>query len=224
LEKPITRHVKDHQKLLVAKRILNGFNSGNIDEIKEIILESIPQDCEVNLTALNIKLMGGASIFILMNSLMEAIPNGCFRTSDTIVDDEGKVIIRFAFSGIKLYEMTFELWPAFLRPESTSMKSEEGKKSNMDIEKSSEEAISSGKSSADTTLSDNSTDNKDDNYSIASIDRTRALLDSMRLLVEKPRLNNYRGVVAMRLDENCKITGFDVNWKEVDDVGGVHGF
>jgi hypothetical protein len=225
------RSIKDNQKLLVVKRIMDCFNSGNIDEIKDIIYDSVPQDCEVNLTALNIRLMGGAAVFALMTSLAEAFPSGCFRTSDTLVDDDGKVFIRFVFSGIKLYELVFDTLPSFLGYHDSHRISQsleylmlssqsrhllapnilEASMVPMSSFYSPPFGVSNNLGSV-TAIGD--VQRISSPVCLVSVDRRNALLNSMGLLVKEPVQNSYQGVIVMTLNEACMIKSFDVNWKE----------
>jgi hypothetical protein len=95
--------------ILASKRIIDSFNIGDSDGIKEIIDNSIAFDCDVNVFPINHHLKGQLALLDVWESMIEIFPDGVFRASDTIINDKGELITRFQFSGTRQFDFVLGL-------------------------------------------------------------------------------------------------------------------
>lgn len=99
------------ERLTASKRIINAFNSGDIEGIKDIIFDSTVVLCEVYFSSLSHVFIGKLALYSLWVSLFEAFPNGIFRTSDTVINENKQVQTNFIFSGTKIFPLLIDGMP-----------------------------------------------------------------------------------------------------------------
>jgi len=103
----------------ITAKIIALFNAGDIDEINSIITNrSIPM-CEVYFSTLNHVLIGRNAFFSLWSAIFEAFPNGIFRPSPTIIDENHQYHTNFIFFGTKIFPMLIDGVPVELQNSST---------------------------------------------------------------------------------------------------------
>lgn len=95
-------------RLLSAKKIINAYNSGDIEMIKDIIHYSAVDFCEVCFSSLKHLFIGRVALFSLWVSLFEAFPNGVFRTSDSVINEKKQVYTSFLFFGTKIFPLLID--------------------------------------------------------------------------------------------------------------------
>lgn len=98
-------------RLLATKRIVNAFNAGDIESIRDIVYESTLDLCEVYFSNLHHVFIGRAALFSLWASLFEAFPNGIFRTSDSVINEKKQVYTSFLFFGTKIFPLLVDGMP-----------------------------------------------------------------------------------------------------------------
>lgn len=104
-------HDVSPERLTATKRIINAYNAGDIEGIREIIYESTVVMCEVYFSSLAHVFIGKEALFSLWESLFEAFPNGVFRTSDSVINEHKQVHTRFLFSGTKIFPLLIDGMP-----------------------------------------------------------------------------------------------------------------
>lgn len=92
----------------MTKKIIAAFNSGDIEEIKNIIYESTIPLCEVCFSSLQHIFIGKNALYSLWLSLFEAFPNGIFRTSQCTINDSKQVYTSFVFFGTKIFPLLID--------------------------------------------------------------------------------------------------------------------
>jgi hypothetical protein len=98
-------------RLLATKRIITGFNSGDIEGIHDIINDCTLDSCEVYFSNLQHVFVGKIALFSLWSSLFDAFPNGIFRTSDSVINEKKQVFTSFLFFGTKIFPMLIDGMP-----------------------------------------------------------------------------------------------------------------
>jgi predicted ester cyclase len=101
-------------RLTATKRIINAYNSGDIEAIKDIIYECTVGLCEIYFSSLTHVFIGKAALFSLWVSLFEAFPNGIFRTSDSVINENKQVYTKFLFNGTKIFPLLIDGVPVEL--------------------------------------------------------------------------------------------------------------
>lgn len=105
----------------ITATIIASFNAGDIDEIDNIITsQSIPL-CEVYFSTLNHVLIGRSAFFSLWSAILVAFPNGIFRPSPTIVNENQKYLTNFLFFGTKIYPLLIDGVPVELQHSSARL-------------------------------------------------------------------------------------------------------
>jgi hypothetical protein len=99
------------ERLLATKRIVNAFNAGDIEAIRDIVFDAALEICEVYFSNLQHVFVGKAALFSLWASLFEAFPNGIFRTSDSVINEKKQVYTSFLFFGTKIFPLLIDGMP-----------------------------------------------------------------------------------------------------------------
>lgn len=102
------------ERLTSTKRIINAYNAGDIEGIKEIIYDATVALCEIYFSSLTHVFIGKAALYSLWVSLFEAFPNGVFRTSDSVINENKQVYTKFVFSGTKIFPLLIDGMPVEL--------------------------------------------------------------------------------------------------------------
>lgn len=101
-------------RLIATKRIINAYNAGDIEGIKGIIYDATVSLCEIYFSSLTHVFIGKAALYSLWVSLFEAFPNGVFRTSDSVINENKQVYTKFLFSGTKIFPLLIDGMPVEL--------------------------------------------------------------------------------------------------------------
>eukprot|EP00428_Durinskia_dybowskii_P077258 CAMPEP_0170354310 /NCGR_PEP_ID=MMETSP0117_2-20130122/34_1 /TAXON_ID=400756 /ORGANISM="Durinskia baltica, Strain CSIRO CS-38" /LENGTH=185 /DNA_ID=CAMNT_0010608259 /DNA_START=246 /DNA_END=803 /DNA_ORIENTATION=- len=96
------------ERLTATKRIINAYNAGDIEGIREIVFSSTTRLCEVYFSSVNRVFIGNDSLYSLWVSLFDAFPNGVFLTSDTVINENKQVFTRFHFRGTKILRLLID--------------------------------------------------------------------------------------------------------------------
>lgn len=99
------------ERLVATKRIINAYNAGDIEGIKDIIYDASVTLCEIYFSSLTHVFIGKAALYSLWESLFEAFPNGVFRTSDTVINENKQVHTKFLFTGTKIFPLLIDGMP-----------------------------------------------------------------------------------------------------------------
>lgn len=102
------------ERLTATKRIINAYNAGDIEGIKGIIYDSTVALCEIYFSSLTHVFIGKAALYSLWVSLFDAFPNGVFRTSDSVINENKQVYTKFLFTGTKIFPLLIDGMPVEL--------------------------------------------------------------------------------------------------------------
>jgi hypothetical protein len=98
--------------------ILDAYNAGLIEELKDFLMQTASPFCEVHFSALQQLFVGQAALCSLWTSLFVAFPNGVFRTAESTTT-LGKSRTTFRFYGTKIFPLVIDDVPIKLRPPQT---------------------------------------------------------------------------------------------------------
>lgn len=173
-------------RLLATKRIINSFNAGDIEAIREIVFDAAVENCEVYFSNLQHVFLGKLALFSLWTSLFEAYPNGIFRTSDSVINEKKQVYTSFLFFGTKIFPLLIDGLPVEMMTMTNNQCS---------------------------TSSATGTSNTNNCSSSVIVDRERPLFTTAELLEAEaiPEMV-FEGRIVVHLNEHCRIRKFDFAW------------
>ena len=112
--KSVVMQEVNSERLTATKRIINAYNAGDIESIRDIIYDSTVDMCEIYFSSLQHVFLGKTALFSLWVSLFEAFPNGIFRTSDSVINENKQVFTSFLFFGTKIFPLLIDGMPVEL--------------------------------------------------------------------------------------------------------------
>jgi hypothetical protein len=198
-------------RILATKRIVNAFNAGDIEGIREIVYHSTLDSCEVYFSNLNHLFRGQAALFSLWSSLFEAFPNGIFRTSDSVINEKKQVFTSFLFFGTKIFPLLIDGLPLEIlttTPATTTAALALSALAGLPLSVDKRFSGSTGTFSIQHQQHPQTTSSP-----FVKVDRNQPMFTTAELLeVENIPEMVFEGRIVLHLNENCKIRKFDFAW------------
>ncbi len=190
-------------RLLATKRIVNAFNAGDIESIRDIVYESTLDICEVYFSNLHHVFIGRAALFSLWSSLFEAFPNGIFRTSDSVINEKKQVFTSFLFFGTKIFPLLIDGLPLEILTTTPATTTAAMALSAMAGFSSSSDKRTAASQAQQLMMPSPS----------VKVDRNQPMFTTAELLeAENIPEMVFEGRIVLHMNEHCKIRKFDFAW------------